>query len=501
MIVLWLIACGKHPAEVPAALHLTVLHTNDLHGHFLPAPAEWLEGRPAIGGMVRLEQEVRAIREQRGEGSTLLLDGGDQLTGTPLTDIEEDGAIGRPMLRFIELLRYDAWALGNHEFDKGLANLGRYTALSPVPVLSSNVRDESGVAPLLPRQLYSTIVTRAGVRVGLIGATTMGLGGLMNPRDFSTLRLVDVTAAVREEARRLDPLTDLLVLVSHCGVEAEEAIARAVPELDLVVGGHSHTRLYQERLVGNVRVVQAGSYARLLGVVDLVVHGDAISQFHYELRELKPETATVGPAPEMQRLVERYAARIDAMYGEVIAQSDAILQRNYHHESTLGRWITDVLRATTDADVAIYNGGGLRADLAAGPVPRRAIFECFPFRNEVMVFHATGQELLELALRNAQAEHDEKRGFLPLSGLTYTWRVRTGAPEIVAAAVGGNAVEPGRLYVVATNSYIAEQWEKHLGFQPRELRAFGMSDYDAAVEFAAKNGVHEDRAARAVRVQ
>lgn len=502
MIALVLLAaCGKHSVDASVPGHLTVLHTNDLHGHFLPEPAEWLEGRPAIGGMVRLEQEMRAVRAQRGEGNTLALDGGDQLTGTPLTDIEEDGAIGRPMLRFVELLKLDAWALGNHEFDKGLANLERYAELSPVPVLSSNVRDESGVAPLLPNQRSSIVVKRAGIRVGLIGATTMGLGGLMSRRDFTRVRLVDAAAAVREEARRLDPVTDLLVLVSHSGVEAEEAIARAVPELDLVVGGHSHTRLYAERRVGNVRIVQAGSYARLLGVVDLVVEDDAITKFHYELRELHPASATVEPAPEVQRLVERYEARIDAIYGEVIAQNDALLGRSYHHESTLGRWITDVLREATDADVAIYNGGGLRADLAAGPVPRRALFECFPFRNEVMVFQATGKDLVEVALHNAQADYDERRGFLPLSGIAYTWRVRAGAPEVVSVTIGGSPVDPARLYVVATNSYIAEQWEKHLGFQPRELRSFGISDYEAAVEHAAKHGVHEDRAARAVRVE
>jgi 2',3'-cyclic-nucleotide 2'-phosphodiesterase (5'-nucleotidase family) len=480
---------------------VTVLHTNDLHGHFLPEGAEWLDGRPAIGGFVRIDQEVRAVKAARPRDSVLLLDGGDLLTGTPLTDIEVDGSKGGAMLRFMEGVGYDAWAIGNHEFDKGIDNLAALTAQSDMPPLSANVRDLSGKAPLLPRQQFSEVFEVSGVRVGVIGATTDSLKGLMGAGDFKRLTLVQVETAVREELARLDPETDLIVVLSHIGVDADEQLARSVDGIDLIVGAHSHTRLTRARQVEDTWIVQAGSYARSLGVVDMTVEDDRIATFSYELRDLLPDTAAVEPDPNLVAMAESYKADIDGYYSQVLSSAPVTLGRDYHHESGLGRWITDVLRETTGADVALYNGGGLRADLPAGTVTRGTIYACFPFRNEVQTFELNGQELAGVLLRNAIAENDEKRGFLPVSGVTYTWRVRNNAPELVEVLVGGQPIDPARTYVIATNSYIAEQWEKHLGVKPRNLTGTGTSDFDAAMEIASRRPVEVDPAPRARRLE
>jgi 5'-nucleotidase/UDP-sugar diphosphatase len=507
MITLLLLACTSRPPEtipgkgrsvgLPAEPgRVTILHTNDLHGHFLPEAAEWAEGRPEIGGFVRIDQEVRSVKAARPRDSVLLLDGGDLLTGTPLTDIEVDGSKGGAMIRFMEAVGYDAWAVGNHEFDKGIDNLAALTAQSEMPPLSANVRDLGGTAPLLPRQQFSEVFEVSGVRVGVIGATTEGLKGLMSRKDFARLTLVDVEKAVREEMDRLDPDTDLIVVLSHIGVDADEALARRVDGIDLIVGAHSHTRLTTAREVDGTWIVQAGSYARSLGVVDMKVENDAIASFSYELRDLMLDTATVEPDAAIAAMADGYKADIDGYYGEVLSQAPATLGRDYHHESGLGRWITDVLRETTGADVALYNGGGLRSDLPAGTVTRGTIYACFPFRNEVQTFELTGAELLGVLLRNAIAENDEKRGFLPVSGVRYSWRVRNNAPEIVEASVGGAPIDPARTYTIATNSYIAEQWEKHLGVKPRNLTGTGTSDFDAAMEYAKRGPVQVEREPR-----
>lgn len=118
-MIFFFLACAKHPTVDAPPGHLTLLHTNDIHHHYLPEPADWLEGRPAIGGMVRLDSEIRSLREARGPDGVLLLDGGDLCTGTPLSDIEVSGAKGAGVLDFLDELDYDAWVVGNHEFDKG----------------------------------------------------------------------------------------------------------------------------------------------------------------------------------------------------------------------------------------------------------------------------------------------------------------------------------------------------------------------------------------------
>lgn len=503
MILALLAACSHHEPEVQAPPgHLTVLHTNDLHAHYLAEPAEWLPDRAAIGGFVRLDEELRALRSDRGPDSVLTLDSGDLNTGTPLGEIDVGGAKGAAMLQFMSLLHYDAWTLGNHEFDKGLTNLRAYTAQSKLPVLSANVHGADGSDALLPNQLPSTIFTRNGLRVGVIGVTTEGLGTLMSPADFQKVRLEPVADAVRRELTKLDPQTDLVIVLSHIGVDDDIALAEAVPGIDLIVGGHSHTRLLEPKNVKGTWIVQAGCYNRELGIDDLVVKDDAIAEFHYELRDLTPATSP-GPArTEVQALADSYEEKVDQVYGEVIGTAGGLFTRDYHHESTEGRWIADVLRDAAHADVGLYNGGGLRADIAPGSVSLRTLYEAFPFGNQVMAFHLRGDELQGLVLRNAAAENDEKRGFLPISGVEYHWRVSQGAPELVDVYVGRKPLDLNASYLVAANSYIVEQWQKHLGVEPKDAVGVGVTDYEAAVAWVrAHPNFSPDTTPRAIRVQ
>lgn len=504
MLLLLLLACGpKTVAPIaPSGPHaLTVLHTNDIHAHFEPEPAEWIDGRPAIGGFVRLEQEVRAVRAARGAGQTLTVDGGDQLTGTPITEIEEDGIFGGAMHALFDHVGYDAWVVGNHEFDKGLDNLFRYAQNHPMLPLSCNLLALGSDKPLLPRQQLSHVYAAGGLRVGVIGVTTDKLAGLMNKRDFARMTLAPESAAVQAEVNRLDPATDLIVVLSHIGVENDKRLATEVQGIDLIVGGHSHTRLTTALHVGDTYIVQAGSYNRSLGIIDLVADEDRIIDFHYELRDLLPGTATVAPDPEMQETVSTYKQAIDTIYGETVSSAPALLGRSYNHESALGRWISDALRDRTGADVAFYNGGGLRADIPPGPVTRLTLFQCFPFQNAVVTFQLSGQVLLDIVLRNLAADADEKRGFLSTSGLTWTWRITAGAPEVVAVRVNGIALDLAKDYTVAASSYLTEQWQKHIGAEPRKVEAAGYNDFDAAVEYARSRPVVDPGDIRGIEVK
>ena len=145
-VLVYLTACGPKAVEpVEANLSaevdgaLTLLHTNDIHCHFQPTRADWLDGTPEIGGFSALDGYTRRVRNEKGAENVLLLDGGDLLSGTPLTEFETRGIAGGAMLDFIEAAGYDAWVVGNHEFDKGFANTRKMIEDSRVPVLSANL--------------------------------------------------------------------------------------------------------------------------------------------------------------------------------------------------------------------------------------------------------------------------------------------------------------------------------------------------------------------------
>ncbi len=494
--------CPKAPpAPLSPPGHLVVMHTNDLHGHYLPDHADWLPGSPEVGGFVRIEQEVRAIRAQAGHANTLLLDAGDILTGTPLTAMKEEGAWGTPMLRFMEALGYDGWVIGNHEFDRGLSNLGVLVAKSPITVLSANLRAPGGSKPLFPTQSYSRIYTVNNLRVGVIGGTTDQLRGLVSPADWALMSTVSVAEAIRAEVALLDPQTDLLIALTHIGVEGDRKLAAAVPGIDLIVGGHSHTPLTEAVKQGDTLIVQAGSYGRSLGVVELVVENDAVASFQYQLRDLTMDSATAPPDASLQGLAAHYKTNIDTLYGELITKAPVTLDKEYAHECALGRWIADALRVQARVDLGIYNGGGLRAELRAGPITRRELFESFPFENPVHLLDITGSQLVGIILRNIAADAGGKQGFLSLSGVSWTWRERNGAPEVVSLTVGAQPVDLGRSYRAATTSYIVEQWGKHLGFEPASTQLLGQNDFEVAVAHAREHGVIDKGERRGVRVE
>ncbi len=504
LTLLLLVACGPktpRPAVSTGPHALTVMHTNDIHGHFEPEPAEWIEGRPAIGGFVRLEQEVRSVRDARGRAQTLTLDGGDQLTGTPLTEINEDGSLGGAMHSLLDRVGYDAWVVGNHDFDKGLDNLSHYAQNHPILPLSCNLLTPGGTQPLLPQQELSHIFKVAGMRVGVIGVTTEKLAGLMNKRDFARLTLLPEAAAVQAEVNRIDPATDLIIVLSHVGVENDQRLANDVTGIDLIVGAHSHTRIENALHINDTWIVQAGSYNRELGIVDLVEQDDHITDLRYELRDLLPSTATVTADPEMQALVDTYKQSIDRVYGETVSSAGALLGRSYNHESPLGRWITDAMRDQSGADVTLYNGSGLRADIPAGPVTRLTLFQCFPFQNPVMRFTLSGKDLLGIVLQNLAADADEKRGFLSTSGLTWTWRKNVNAPEVVTASIGGQPLDLTHDYSVAASSYLVEQWQKYIGAEPRNVEATGFTDLDAAIAYALKGPVKDPADVRGIEAK
>jgi 5'-nucleotidase / UDP-sugar diphosphatase len=504
--LLTLVACQK-PAIVPDAPEglapgqLLLLHTNDLHGHFLPGQAKWLDGQPEIGGMLELDAWVRGLEAEHSPEDVLLLDGGDLLSGTPLTDILVRGARGGAMLEFMELVGYDAWVVGNHEFDKGYDNIATLVAESSIPVVSANLDAPDGSGPAIPGLRDSVVRLVNGLKVGIIGATTEGLGHLASPETMAHIDLRPVVESVAAEAARLSPEVDLLVALTHIGLDADRALAQAVPELDLIVGGHSHTRLEDAVMEGETVIVQAGDYGKAFGMLRLTVGDDGLESFDYGLVDLVPGTAPGAPSAEMTALVEGYQARVDADYGQAISDAPRSLGRNYSAESDMGNWTSDVVRHATGVEVGLYNTGGIRADIVAGPITKMDLFEVFPFGNQVVTFELTGAELLSILLGNAIVTSEGEGGLIPVSGATVKWREVLGAPELVEILVAGEPLDPDRVYRCASNSYVVEQAERYLrGASPQHPEAFGKTIFEVAVEAASLGPIEAPSDPRIVRV-
>lgn len=485
----WVLLCawGCRPVapsdpQLPPG-QLVLAHTNDLHAHYLPEPAPWLQGEPSIGGAVALSAQLEQLRDVSGPDAVIYLDGGDLLTGTPLMEFEQHGAAGGDMVDVLDALGCDAWVVGNHEFDLGFDNASAIVRASVdvgVPVVSANLDDPQTGAPALSGLVDHVVLDRNGVRVGVFGLTTPGLQRLASADTMARLALPDLMAVARAEVAALDADTDVIIALTHVGIETDRKLAAEVAGIDLIVGGHSHTPLGTPERVGETWIVQAGSYGRQLGVVRLEVGDDRISSFQGHLLDLVPELPGGAPKRGLANQIDDLSDKVERRFGVEIGEVVADLRREGGKESALGRWAADAMRAAGRAEVGLYNSGGLRADLLAGPLTRRELYEVFPFANQVVRFELSGEELLAMALHSAAGLSSGRHSPLQISGLQVTWRVRMGAAEIVQARVGGQPVELQRRYVVATNSFVAEQWRSNMGVEPHGVVVLDITALEAA---------------------
>jgi len=485
-------ACQPHPVPVVATLpegHVVIAHTNDLHAHFEPNRADWLEGAPDIGGFGEIAAHIAALHKEKGDDHVLYLDGGDIMTGTPLMEFESRGVRGGAMLDFMENAGMDAWVLGNHEFDIGYEHVSSLVAASTIPALSANLDSKSdpGVPAIAGLQDH-VIIDRAGLRIGIFGLTTDSLARLTGTDAADRMNVIAVEKAAAEQVALLEPQVDLVVALTHIGLDADKRIAEKVPGIDLIVGGHSHTPLLEPVQVGDTWVVQAGSYARQLGVTEMTVRDGRIVTFTSELRDLVPGG---HPVPESARnLEQQWMDRIEEHFAEEIGRvATGDLTRSRGAETTLGRWAADMVKFAANTDVGIYNPGGLRSDLVEGALTRGGLYQVFPFSNDVVRFEVTGAELVGLLLRNARSELDGNHPVMQMAGVRVTWRMRSGAPELVEARVGNTLLDPDGTYTVATNSFVADRWSYNLGFEPRNLVSEEITVFQAAVKLAGEGPI------------
>ena len=474
----------------PGTGRLTILHTNDWHGHAFAevdrsARGTKAEGPPA-GGIVACAAAVARIRAEN-PGAVLALDCGDLLSGHPAASLEDGGVRGAPFVRAWSLIGYDAFAVGNHDLDAGRTNTAQIIALARAPALCANFLLDSG-EPALPVKSYE-IFERGGLKVAVIGLLTSEMPRLGTAATLAGTKTVPPVEAARPLVAKLRPNVDLVVALAHQGVEEDRRLAREIAGIDVIVGGHSHTRLEQPIVEGRTLIVQAGARGRELGRLDLVLERGLIVKHTYRLLPLPPDAASASA--EVVKAVSELKKRYDELAKEVLGEAVRPLRRgNYYGESAIGDFVADAIRAFSGADVAFMNNGGIRDGIDAGPVTRGVLLGVLPFDNDIVLFDATGAELEEICRHNAIAAATKDHGTLAVSGVRYRWRhVRGGAEvELISVEVDGKMIQRERKYLCAGSDFVLfEQPAKYLGYVPLSRRRIAAT-IQGALEAAIRKG-------------
>ena len=482
-MVFTLAACGeKKPdpgKDATATEPVVILHTNDVHG--------------AVSNYAK----VAALASQyESEGAyVLILDAGDFSQGDTAVSVSE----GATAVELMNMVGYDAVALGNHEFDYGFEALKKNMESAQFPVLAANVKYNGELA----FDDAAVFTAPGGTKIGVFGLDTPETATKAHPG-----KIQGVTFAGGEEMYAIaQEMVDMLknegcnyiICLGHLGIDDETALTKnrsidlleKVTGIDVFIDGHSHSteeeiaeKTNADRKVGDTVLTSTGTKIENIGVV--TIKNSAITT-----ETVSAETVEVPADSEIAARAAAILAEVEAEYGTVFAKTEVKLNGekapgNRTEETNLGDLITDALvwKATQEGeavDAAITNGGGIRATIEAGDITKKDINTVLPFGNTLSIIKITGAELLEVLEASTFCTPEAIGGFPQVSGIEFTLDTTKAydqgdeypgttyfAPKtinrVTITSVGGKDFDPAATYTIATNDFMASGGDTYYRF-------------------------------------
>jgi 5'-nucleotidase/UDP-sugar diphosphatase len=451
--------------------HLVILHTNDTHGHpvkFFKYPA------PDVGGLPARATAVNMIRDKNK--NILILDAGDVNTGQPVSNLFK----AEPDIKGYNNIGYDAMVLGNHEFDNPVGVLREQMALATFPFISANIRTRGGeylTEPFIIKEFD-------GLKVAILGLTTKETEIIGNPQYIRDLVFEDEIEVAKRFVPELRRKADLVIALVHMGIydsfrKGSKRLAHEVSGIDLIVDGHSHTKLdapivITHPLTGHrTPIVQAWKWGLLLGRVDLFVQNKRVIDFRFETIPINLKEVEKRPAgakvyhfigdeiPDdlnLLKLLEPYVLKAEAVLFKVIGRAEATFSYDgvREEENPLGNLVADSMLWYTNylgTDFTVQNGGGIRADLPEGSLTEAMIYETLPFDDTVVVLTMDGKSVQSLFEYMATISSGQG-GFPQVSkGVSLIFDI--SKKKCTQVMINGAPLDTSKTYKIATNSYLA----------------------------------------------
>jgi len=500
-------------AVSPAFLHVVaqenrfsirILHTNDHHAHLEPIKY----GDRFLGGIPRRRTLIDQIRveSKNDHEPLLLLDAGDIFQGTLYFNQYQ----GQADLDFYNTLAYDAGTIGNHEFDRGQQVLANFITKAKFPIISANL-DIASSSPLYGKVRPWHILDMKGEKIGIFGLTTTDTEILSSVGDG--VKFTDPIAAARTSVQNLKQQgINKIIALTHIGFENDVVLAQKVPDIDIIIGAHSHTPVgnipnanHPYPLVQKngkkepVLVVTDWEWGKYLG--DLSVSFDRAGKLIAWAGKPHAIDASIKPNPEFANNLKAYAAPIESLRQKVIGQAlvaldgDRVKMRT--GETALGNLIADAILAKTQGDrvqVALINAGGIRSSLPLGNITMGNVLEALPFGNTITRVELTGQQLIE-ALESGVSKAEQEEGRFPqVAGMRFVWNAkfpvgkRVTKVEVKDASGKFQLLNPRAIYKVATNNFLASGGDGYRVFaESKNLLETGYLLSDAIAEYITAN--------------
>ncbi|MCU0831978.1 MAG: 5'-nucleotidase C-terminal domain-containing protein [Rhizobiaceae bacterium] len=453
-----------------AAFSLNILHFNDFHSRIEPinrfdstCSAEEDGKGECFGGIARLKTAIDSRLSALSGQDTLVLNAGDVFQGSLFYSTYK----GDVEAEFLAQLPIDAMVIGNHEFDDGDEVFAKFIDTVKQPVISGNVLIGNS-SPLAGKTVEYLIVEKGGEKIGIIGALAKDTPETSSPSK-SVMFGNEISYLTRAAAALEAQGINKIIALTHVGYTLDMEIAAKVPGIDVVVGGHSHTLLSSTdekaagpypSMAGKVPVVQAYAYGKYLGElkVDFDAAGNVIAATGAPLlldASIAEDAAFKARVAELGGPIEELKAK---RVGEAAAEIDGSRESCRTGECAMGNLIADAMLAKVadqGIEIAIQNGGGVRASIDAGEVTMGEVLTVLPFQNTLATFRIAGSEIVA-ALENGVSKVEERSGRFPqVAGVTYAFDPsKPAGSRISDVKVGGAPIDPAKVYGVVTNNFV-----------------------------------------------
>lgn len=427
---------------------LTILHSNDIHGRI--DAIEYKNGQKPLGGWARRIGFIKDVKTKNK--NTLVLDAGDIYQGSVYYQLFE----GMPEMGFLNDADYDAVCIGNHELDRELDAFENLTKMTQVPFLGGNIEFKKNF--FLNGKIKSYIIKDyEGYKVGIIGMTTPELKRLSSCSD--EIEQPDYYKTLQFLVDYLRKDVDLLVLLSHSGVEKDIETAKTIPGIDVIIGGHSHTfmeKAYCSNQKGRkTLVVQDGEFGIKMGRLDVEFDKNGISKYTYKLIPLDENTPTDSKT-------EKKIAELNNDIKDIKNQKLGISKVDIDcRQPLISRELTNsgalilnaMAKTAPEADIVMVNSGSIRGNklLPKGKLSKMDIIEMLPFSNKLVMAKLKGCEIKSILETSARYYPNRNEAFLQTKGISYTIDLK-GEPQILSEDLEKVTKEGNRIKNVKINN-------------------------------------------------
>ncbi len=497
-IIFLLSGCSNIQSNPNNKYELIVIHLNDVHGR-----AE--EGKYDGMGYPKVASILNEYRQIFGKENVLYLDAGDNTHGTTFATLEK----GESMINLSNEMKLDAMTLGNHDFNYGMEQLFKLEDMADFKFLTTNILTKDGKS-FGSKYLIKKI---RGIKVGIFGLTTPETVYKANPQIVKNLIFadpIDTAKKVTEELKKEN--VQFIIAVTHLGDDPATkykwqsiGLAESVPEINLIIDGHSHTALKDKTVVNGVTIVQTGEYNKNVGIVkidfDKLAYGEKAI---YPLLLSKDEVNSENDLSVKMELNEEFIAKDDKkiatlifnikgeqqkIISEIIGKTPVLLEANREivrtSETNLGNLITDAMLEKSEADIAITSGGSIRSSIGIGNITIENIINVLPFGNYVIVKELTGKQVWDM-FENGFSKYPETDGRFPqFSGVIVTFNSKKPASKRVEKITlkNGESLDLNTIYKVASDDYIAVGGDEYNMF----INAKEIANYPALTEIVIEN--------------